>query len=261
MSRRLEGRIALITGSSRGIGRATALRFAEEGAKICVNYVSSRDKAEKVVEEIKAMGGSAIAVRADVSDKEQVKAMVERVVEEFGRLDILVNNAGVLYLGDIFNMSDEEFERMLDINVKGVLYCSREAARYMVKNKYGKIINVASNAGIGTAFTRTTPYAVTKAAVMLLTKRLAFELGPHGINVNAIAPGLIITDMVTSGRSREEVEQVIKSTSEKSVLGRVGKPEDIANVALFLASDESSFITGQVIVADGGRIDYLTHSL
>lgn len=261
MSGRLEGRVALVTGSSRGIGRAIALTFAREGADVAVNYVRAKEKAEEVVEKIKSMGRRAIALKANVADKGEVEAMVEKVVEEFGKIEILVNNAGVLYLGELLNMSDEQFDEMIDINVKGVLYCSREAAKYMVKNRYGKIINIASNAGIGTAFKGTTPYAATKAAVIMLTKRFAFELGPYGINVNAIAPGLILTDLIRAGRSPEELEKVIESTAKKSVLGRVGRPEDIANVALFLASDESSFITGQVIVADGGRTDYLTHAV
>ena len=265
MSGKLEGKVALITGSSRGIGRAIALTFAKEGAKICVNYARSKEKAEQVVEEIRKLGGEAIAVKADVSKLDEVKEMVRKVIETFGRLDILVNNAGILYKGSILEGGDEEFyeafERMWEVNVKGVLYCCREAAKYMVKNKYGKIINIASNAGVGTAFPGTTPYAITKMAVIMITKRLAFELGKFGINVNAIAPGLVPTDMVTAGRTPEEVQSVIDMAKQRSVLGRVGKPEDIANVALFLASDDSSFMTGQVLVVDGGRVDYLTHSL
>ena len=262
---RLEGKIALITGSSRGIGRTTALTFAREGAKVCVNYARSRDKAEEVVREIKSMGGEAIAIKADVSNLEEVKKMIETVVETFGGIDILVNNAGIMYRGTVLESSDEEFygglEKMWNVNVKGVLYCSREAAKHMVKKRYGRIINVASALGIGLAHMGSTPYAITKMAVIMITKRFAFELGKYGINVNAIAPGLVPTDMVTYGRTEEEIQKTIEMAKSRAVLGRVGRPEDIANVALFLASDEASFITGQVIVADGGRVDYLTHSI
>lgn len=257
MARKLDGRVALITGSSRGIGRAIALEFAKEGARVCVNYAQSEDKARQVVEKIKSLGGEAIMVRADVSKSNEVKRMINDVIEEFGKLDILVNNAAILLRGDFVETKDEELYEMLDrmweVNVKGVIYCCREAVKHMIKNRYGKIINVASIAGIGTALSGTTLYAITKAAIMALTRRLAFELGPYNISVNAIAPGMILTDMATP----EGVEYV----KRMSVLGRIGKPEDIASLALFLASDDSSYITGQVIVADGGRVDYLTHSL
>lgn len=259
MARKLEGRVALITGSSRGIGRAIALEFAREGAKVCVNYVRSEDKAREVVEKIRSFGGEAVMVRADVSKLDDVRGLVGEVIERFGRIDILVNNAAIMMKGSIVETEDEEFyerfDRMWEVNVKGVIYCCKEVIKHMIKNKYGKIINIASNAGIGTAFPGTTPYAITKAAVILLTRRLAFELGPYGINVNAIAPGMIVTDM--SMASPEGIELAKK----RSVLSKVGNPEDIAKLALFLASDESSYITGQVIVADGGRTDYLTHSL
>ena len=253
--KRLKDKVALITGSSRGIGRAIALRFTEEGAKVCINYVRSRDKAIEVAEKVKGLNGEAIIVQADVSKENEVEKMVNEVVRRFGRIDILVNNAGILYRSNLMDMDYREFRRMFDVNVMGVLYCCREAAKHMIRNRYGKIINIASNAGIGTAFPGTTPYAITKAAVILLTRRLAFELGSYGINVNAIAPGMIVTDM--SMASPEGIELAKK----RSVLSKVGNPEDIAKLALFLASDKSSYITGQVIVADGGRTDYLTHSL
>ena len=262
---RLEGKIALITGSSRGIGRTTALTFAREGAKVCVNYARSRDKAEEVVREIKSMGGEAIAIKADVSNLEEVKKMIETVVETFGGIDILVNNAGIMYRGTVLESSDEEFygglEKMWNVNVKGVLYCSREAAKHMVKKRYGRIINVASALGIGLAHMGSTPYAITKMAVIMITKRFAFELGKYGINVNAVAPGPTITDMMTAGKSPEEVKKSIEANSKKSILGRVADPQDIADAILFLASDEAKHITGQLIVVDGGRMDYLPHSI
>lgn len=259
MTRKLEGRVALITGSSRGIGRAIALEFAKEGARVCVNYVRSEDKAREVVERIRSLGGEAIMIKADVSKLDEVRSLISKVIERFGKLDILVNNAAIMMKGSIVETDDEEFyerlDRMWEVNVKGVIYCCKEAIKHMIKNRYGKIINIASNAGIGTAFPGTTPYAVTKAGIILLTRRLAFELGPYGINVNAIAPGMIVTDM--SMASPDGIELAKK----RSVLNKVGNPEDIAKLALFLASDESSYITGQIIVADGGRVDYLTHSL
>ncbi len=261
MNGRLKDKVALVTGSSRGIGRAIALAFAREGAKVCVNYVRSKEKAEEVADKIRSMNGEVLVVKADVAVKEEAKELIDRVVEKFGRIDILVNNAGVLYRGTILKMDDEEFQRMLDVNVKGIIYCSREAAKHMINNRYGKIINISSVAGVGTSITDTTPYAITKAAVVMLTKRMAFELGEYGINVNAIAPGAIETEMLYYGRTLEEAKAIIELARQRSVLKRIGKPEDIANIAVFLASDESSFITGQVIVADGGRIDYLTHSL
>jgi len=260
--KRLKDKVALITGSSRGIGRAIALRFAEEGAKVCINYVRSRDKAIEVAEKVKGLNGEAIIVQADVSKENEVEKMVNEVVGRFGRIDILVNNAGILYRSNLMDMDYREFRRMFDVNVMGVLYCCREAAKHMIRNRYGKIINIASVAGIGTALPDTTPYAITKAAVIMLTKRLAFELGRYGINVNAIAPGLILTDMVRLGfgETPEEVKKNIEAIKSKSTLGRIGEPDDVADVALFLASDESNFISGQVIVVDGGRMDFLSHS-
>ena len=258
---RLDNRVALVTGASRGIGRAIAITFASEGADVAVNYTSSEDKAREVVEEITKRGRRAIMVKADVSDKEQVKKMVDETIQKLGKIDILVNNAGVLYRGGFMELDDKAFEHMLDVNVKGVINCTREVAKHMIQRRYGKIINISSIAGLGTAITGTTHYAVTKSAVIMLTKRFALELGEYGINVNGIAPGLILTDMVTSWRDETGLERLVKEVSQKTILGRVGKPEDIANVALFLASDESSFITAQVITVDGGRKDFLTHSI
>lgn len=258
---RLDGRVAIVTGSSRGIGRSIALMFAREGAKVCVNYVGSEDKARNVVGEIKAGGGEAIMVKADISNPEDARRLVETTVDAFGTIDILVNNAAVMYRGSIMDMKDEEFDKMINVNVKGVIYCCREAAKYMIEKRYGKIINIASTAAIGTASRGTTLYALTKAAIIILTRRLAFELGEYGINVNAIAPSFVPTDMFVQGKSREELEAILEKRKEAIALKRIATPEDIARVAVFLASDESSYITGQVIVVDGGRIDYLTHSL
>jgi len=202
MAGRLNGKVAIVTGSSRGIGRSIAIMFAREGAKVCVNYVGSEDKARAVVEEIVANGGEAIMVRADVSKPNEVKHLVETVVNTFGTIDILVNNAAIMYYGSIMDMKDEELDRMWEVNVKGVIYCCREAAKYMIEKRYGKIINITSTAAIGTASRGTTLYALTKAAVIILTRRLAFELGEYGINVNAIAPSFVPTTCSCKGRLR-----------------------------------------------------------
>ncbi len=258
---RLDGRVAVVTGGSRGIGRAICLALAREGADVCVNYNASRDGALGVVREIAAMGRRAVAVQGDVGVADDARAVVERAIEEFGELHILVNNAGILLRGSFTSIDAGELERMERINVGGVIHCTEAAAKHMKEKRYGKIINIASIAGIGTAVEGTTPYAMTKAAVIILTKRYAFELGRYNINVNCIAPGYVLTDMTAAGRSREEVEELIRVASQKSVLGRIGRPEDIAGVAVFLASDEASYMTGQTLVVDGGRIDFLTHSL
>ena len=263
VSRRLQGRVAMITGASRGIGRASALRLAREGAKILVNYRQERAKADEVVQEIEGFGGVAIAFQADVGDRDAVVRMVEKAVEEFSSVDILVNNAGVgLGGGSLLDFKEETFDKMAQVNVKGFLHCTKAVAPHMMEKRYGKIVNIASVAGLGTAaLPGNLLYASTKAAVIVLTKRLALELGRYGINVNAIAPGLIRTDMVVGHRTPAEQKERIQYFEKVSMLGHIGKPEDIANAVLFLASDESSFITGQVITLDGGRTDFITHSL
>ncbi len=260
---RLEGRAAIVTGASRGIGRATALSFAREGAKVVVNFHRESSKADEVVEEIEKLGGAALSVQADVGDRGAVERMVEGTLSEFGAVDVLVNNAGVaLGRGSLLEFNEDEYDPLWRVNVKGVLHCTRAVAPHMMERRRGKVVNIASVAGLGTALLPGNMlYASTKAAVIILTKRLALELGQYGINVNAIAPGLIRTDMGLLHRSPEEQARRIKYFEEKSALHRIGEPEDIASVALFLASDESGFITGQVITVDGGRTDFITHSL
>ena len=264
VSRRLQGRVAMITGASRGIGRASALRLAREGAKILINYRQERAKADEIVQEIEGFGGVAIAFQADVGDRDAVVRMVEKAVGEFSSVDILVNNAGVALGGgsSLLDFKEETFDQMEQVNVKGVLHCTKAVAPHMMKKRYGKIVNIASVAGLGTAILPgNSLYGSTKAAVILLSKRLALELGRYGINVNAIAPGLIRTDMGVGHRTPAEEKERIQYFEKVSMLGHIGKPEDIANAVLFLASDESSFITGQVITVDGGRTDFITHSL
>jgi len=261
MKGRLEGRVAIVTGASRGIGRAIALAFSREGANVVVNYRQERAKAKEVVEEIEGFNGNAINVQADVGNFSEVIRMVEKTLDEFGGVDILVNNAGVrMGSGSLLEFNEEEFDPMWRVNVKGVLNCARAVAPYMIEQHYGKMVNISSIGGIGTAvLPGNYLYGTTKAAVIIMTKRLALELGRYGINVNAIAPGMILTEMAKSVAT-EQVSR-FRYFEEHSILGRLGDPDEVANVALFLASDESSFITGQVITVDGGRFDFITHSM
>lgn len=258
--RKTESRVALVTGASRGIGRAIGLQLAGEGAAVAVNYRTRAGEAQEVVAQIRQSGGVAIAVQADVSNKAAVRAMAAEIVAQLGPVDILVNNAGVLHTGELLNYNDDEFDQMWQTNVKGVLHCTAAVAPMMIERGYGRVINLSSIAAVGTAFRGTTLYAATKGAVLILTKRLAFELGPSGITVNAVLPGFTLTEMVSRGKSPEEMRQIIENVSAKSMLRRAGTPEDIARVVSFLASGESSFITGQYLLADGGRMDFLAHS-
>lgn len=255
----LHRKTAIVTGGSRGIGRAACSELARRGAMVAVNYRKQSDLAEDVVRSIQAAGGTAVPVQADVADRQAVDAMVAEVARRLGPPDILVNNAGVLYTGRLLEYSESEFDRMWRVNVKGVLYCSAAVAPAMIERGWGRIVNLASNAAIGTALPGTTLYAATKGAVLTLTKRMAFELSPSGITVNAVLPGFTKTDMVLSGKSAAEVEGVLANVSGRSLLGRPGEPEDIAAVIGFLCSSSSSFMTGQFLMADGGRQDYLTH--
>lgn len=255
----MKGQTALVTGASRGLGRAIALRLAREGAAVGVNYVARADLAEKVAEEIRAAGGRAITVHADVGDPEQDRKMLERVTLELGPVAILVNNAGTMFRATLENFDPAEMERMRRINVDGLIHMTRIVAAGMKERGYGRIVNLTSVAGHGTSLPGSTFYAATKAAVSLLTKRFAMELGPHGITVNAVAPGFILTDMVKVGRSEQEYEPMLERMRKNAMTGRVGKPEDIAHAVAFLAAEESSFVTAQVLTVDGGRMDYIAH--
>jgi 3-oxoacyl-[acyl-carrier protein] reductase len=241
----LSGKLALVTGGSRGIGRAICLRLAREGARVAVNYRVGAADADSVVREIAAAGGDAFAVQADVSDAAQVMAM------NAGPVDILVNNAGVFRRGDLADFDFSQMDPMRRVNVDGVVLCTRAVVEGMKQRKWGRIINITSIAGLGTSMAGTTFYAATKAAVNTLTRRFAVELGPFGITANAIAPGFILTDM-TSAQDHSAV-------AAKAMVGRTGTPEDIAHAVAFLASPESSFITAQVLTVDGGRTDYIAH--
>jgi len=259
---RLGKKVALITGASRGLGKAIALRFAEEGASVAVNYIKSASPAREVCDAIDEAGGRAICVQADVAEPAQVKGMVQRVLNELGPIDILVNNAGIAKLSPILEASLADLDLMVGVNLKGTILCFQAVAKGMMERKYGRILNISSLAGLGTSFPGTSAYAATKAGLVVLTKRMAMEVGAFNITVNAIAPGLIRTDtalqigILPESKVREKVEDA----SRKAMLGRVGEPLDIANAALFLVSDEASFITAQTLTVDGGRMDFLTSS-
>ncbi len=251
---RLQGKKVLVTGGSRGIGRAISLTFGREGADVAVNFCRNEEKALEVVEEIRSMRREAIEVRADVSVKSDVLVMVEKVIERFGRIDVLVNNAGIGRGVPILDMTEEDWDSVLDVDLKGVFLCTQAVAREMMKQNGGKIINIASLAAVG-AVGNSAQYAAAKAGVLQFTKVAAYELGKYRINVNSICPGLIETDMIYSGgRSKEQMERVLER-SKFSILGRLGKPQDIANMALFLASEEADFITARNFIVDGGRFN------
>lgn len=242
----LENKVALVTGAGRGIGRAIAIALAKEGAEVVVNYNGSEERAKEVKQTIEENGGKASIYKCNVSDFEACEAMIKDIVKEHGRLDILVNNAGITKDGLIMKMKEEDFDSVLNVNLKGTFNTIRHSARQMLRQKSGKIINISSVSGIlGNAGQAN--YAASKAGVIGLTKTMARELGSRGITVNVIAPGFVDTEM--TGVLSEEIRE---NACRQIILGRFGKPEDIANVAVFLASDKADYITGQVISVDGG---------
>jgi NAD(P)-dependent dehydrogenase (short-subunit alcohol dehydrogenase family) len=250
-------KVAVVTGASRSIGRGIALALAREGCAVVVNYRKSQEEADEVVNTIKEMGGRAIAVKCDVSRRDDVEAMFKATVEEYGKVDILVNNAGIGVGGSLLETTDEIWDKHMAVNLKGVFLCSQVAARYMVEKKYGKIVNISSNSGFGIAMPRETSYAVSKAGVIQLTKSSAYELGKYNINVNCVAPGAVDTVMLRGSRSEEEYEKVLEGRRNATSLGIVGTPEDIANAVLFFANDKARYITGKTLLVDGGRRDFL----
>ena len=242
----LSGKVAIVTGASRGIGRETALTLAGYGATVIVNYCGSKDKAEAVVEEITAAGGTAKAYQGDVSDFDVAKEMITSVKKEFGSIDILVNNAGITKDNLIMKMSEEEFDKVIEVNLKGAFNCIKHVSRQMLKQKSGRIINISSVSGVmGNAGQAN--YCASKAGVIGLTKSVARELSSRGITCNAVAPGFIDTEM--TAQMTDKAKEAVKT---QIPLGRVGKVDDIAEVVTFLASEKASYITGQVISVDGG---------
>ena len=242
----LNGKIAVVTGASRGIGKAIAMKFAQLGATVVINYNGSAQKAEEVKQSITADGGRAVIMQCNVADYDACEAFFKDVINQFGRIDILVNNAGITKDGLIMRMSEEDFTSVVDVNLKGTFHCIRFASRQMMKQRSGRIINMSSVVGISGNAGQIN-YAASKAGVIGMTKSAAQELASRGITVNAIAPGYIETDMtnVLSDKVKEE-------TMKQIPLGRLGQTGDIAAAAAFLASDEAGYITGQVLAVDGG---------
>jgi 3-oxoacyl-[acyl-carrier protein] reductase len=245
---RLNGQVAIVTGASRGIGRAIAELFAREGAKVVINYNVSEKEGLAVREKIEKQGGKGICVKADVSKRDEVNRMIGTVVKTYGRIDILVNNAGVLVTKDFLETDETEWDKTIDINLKGAYLCSKEAAPIMLKQKKGKIINISSNSGLyHPSAMRFAEYVTSKAGMNGLTKALALRLGPY-ITVNAICPGWIKTEMVA-----ETDPEVERQVLEETALKRYGTPEEVAASALFLASSDADFITGELLIVAGGR--------
>jgi 3-oxoacyl-[acyl-carrier protein] reductase len=246
--RHLDGKVAIVTGASRGIGRAIAERFATEGASVVVNYVTGTPNAQAVVDAITGQGGDAIAFKADVSHVDDVRDLVAATLDRFGRIDILVNNAGIMVTKDVLETSEDEWDRTIDVNLKGPYLCSKAVAPIMIGQGSGTIINMSSNSGLyHPSAMRFTEYVVSKAGLNGLTKALALALGPH-VTVNAICPGWIRTDMV------EVIDPAVQQRIlDETALARWGTPDDIASAAAFLASADAAFITGELLIVAGGR--------
>ncbi|MFX3624623.1 MAG: 3-oxoacyl-[acyl-carrier-protein] reductase [Ectobacillus sp.] len=242
----LKDKVALVTGASRGIGRAIAVDLAKHGAKVVVNYAGNEAKANEVVDEIKALGSEAIAVKANVANGEEVADMVKQAVDAFGKIDILVNNAGITRDNLLMRMKEEEWDDVINTNLKGVFLCTKAVSRHMMRQRSGRIINIASVVGV-TGNAGQANYVAAKAGVIGLTKTSAKELAARNITVNAIAPGFIVTDM-TDVLSEEVKLELLKLIP----LAKFGQGEDIANAVTFFASDRSGYITGQTLLVDGG---------
>jgi len=246
---KLDNRTAIVTGARRGIGRAIALALAKEGANVVVSDISQID-CDKVVTEIENLGRRGISVKCDVTSRNEIEDMVARAVKEFGKVDILVNNAGIIAFKPFLELTDDDWDNIVNVNLKGQFLCAQATAKEMIKNKWGRIINIASisSGGCGIAFPLIAHYTASKGGVIALTEALALELTPNGVNVNAICPGAIDTDMAKGVRESGRLQQVLLRIPK----GRLGQPEDIANLAVFLASEESDYISGAAIVIDGG---------
>ena len=250
MNADLKGKVAIVTGARRGMGRTHALALARAGARVAVVDISLED-CEKVVEEIKKGKGEAIAIKCDVSKKAEVDGMIRKTVDEFGKVDVLVNNAGICQFKPFLDLTEEEWDRTININLKGYFLCAQAAAKEMAKQKSGVIVNIASIAmgQVGCGFATLAHYCASKGGIVGMTETLALELAPLNIRVNAIAPGAIDTPMIDLLKSDPKT---MEGTLARIPLHRTGKPEEVSNLVLFLASDASSYMTGSTVVIDGG---------
>lgn len=258
---RLKDKVAIITGGASGIGKAAAERFGQEGAILAIADMNP-EAIERVLAEFIAKGYRAIGKVCNVADREQTQEMAREVVSQTGRIDILVNNAGISRYRPFAEATSEDWNAVLDVDLKGVFFCSQSVAPQMTAQKYGRIVNISSALGTGAAPHNTAgspggsaAYASAKAGVIMLTKTLARELGPHGVTVNCIAPGTFLTPISSSTRTPQQVEEHFEYRKKTTVLGRIGTLEELANTILFFASDESSYVTGHTLHVDGGRSD------
>ncbi len=244
----LSGKVAFVTGASRGIGRAIALRLAADGAKVALNFVSNSAKAESVKNEIESTGGAAMLVQGDVSNFATVTELIKKVVDEWGRLDILINNAGITRDNLLLKMSEDDFDKVISTNLKGVFNCTKAVTKLMMKQRGGRIVNMSSVVGLKGNISQAN-YAAAKAGIIGFTKSAARELASRSVTVNAVAPGFINTDMTAA--LSEKVKEVML---QEIPAGRMGTPEDVANAVAFLVSDQAAYITGQVLSVDGGMV-------
>jgi 3-oxoacyl-[acyl-carrier protein] reductase len=242
----LKGKVAIITGGTRGIGKGIALRFAEEGALLCLNYAGNEEAAQETLAEIAKLGATAIAVKSDIRDEKQVEQLVKKTVETFGKVDILINNAGVVKDRTIRNMTLDDWNTVIGINLTGAFLCSREVVKYMIEAKYGRIVNIGSRSMWGNI--GQVNYAASKGGMTSMTRALALELARYNISVNCVAPGGVNTEMVAN--CTEEVRERLRQAQPS---GKLGETRDIANVVAFFASDDSCYVTGETIMADGAK--------
>ena len=247
MGNKLTGKVALVTGASRGIGRDIAEKLALNGLKVIINYSSNPGKAEEVVSAIKQQGGEAFAIQADISRVAEVEQLFQKTLEVYGQVDILVNNAGIMITKPIASMTEEDFDRQFAINVKGTFFAIQQAAKHM--NKNGRIINISTSV-LGVMFPTYSVYAGTKGAVEQFTRQLAKELGLKGITINSVAPGPVNTELFNEGKSPEQIAGIVSMNA----FGRLGEPEDITSVVLFLAGEVSQWVTGQTLRVNGGYV-------
>lgn len=248
---RLKDRVAFVTGAGQGIGKATARRFAQEGARVCMADVNE-ETVQAAAEELRAAGLEVSAARVDVTNREQVEAAIAGTVERYGRLDILINNAGIIRDNLLFKMADDDWQAVMDVHLRGAFLCSRAAQKYMVEQRYGRIVSLSSTSALGNRGQAN--YSAAKAGLQGFTKTLAIELGKFGITCNAVAPGFIETEMTRATAARMEMtfEQFTEEAVRTIPIGRSGKPEDVATALLFFASEEASYVSGQVLYVAGG---------